>query len=71
MQSLRKFALRFGMLLCLLCLSATLVANAHLPAKDDVFRTVIRQQGDDKVHTYRIPGWLMATALLQFSSHLY
>ena len=54
--SLRKFTLRCGVLLCLLCLSATLVADARLSAKEDVFRTVIRQQGDDNVHTYRIPG---------------
>ena len=32
-------------------------AAADLPSEgEEVFRTVLRRQGDDKVHTYRIPG---------------
>ncbi|MDA1008873.1 MAG: sialidase family protein [Planctomycetota bacterium] len=51
-------ALRLGLLLCecWLFLASTLVADGSRPGGEEVFRTALRRQGDDKVHTYRIPG---------------
>lgn len=50
--------MRFGYLLCGfgLCVAAALVADDPRPVGEGVFRTVLRRQGDDRVHTYRIPG---------------
>lgn len=46
---------------CLLCGPGSTTpmnsAAANRPHRqDEVFRTILRRQGDDKVHTYRIPG---------------
>lgn len=47
--------------LLVLCCGGLLASAGGLPADqpakpDEVFRTVLRRQGDDNVHTYRIPG---------------
>jgi sialidase-1 len=47
--------LRIGGVKSLLLFSA-IIGCCRLTADDDVFRTVVRKQGDDGVHTYRIPG---------------
>ncbi len=54
----REVTTRRGFLLgcCGLCLPTALVAVGPPPRREDVVRTVLRRQGDDKVHTYRIPG---------------
>ena len=51
-------AMRFGLLVlgCGLLLASTLRADDPRPGEEGVFRSVLRRQGDDKVHTYRIPG---------------
>ena len=41
---------------CVLVLTAAIAAGALRPEGDEVFRTVLRRQGDDGVHTFRIPG---------------
>ena len=48
---------RAGWLVALLSITVTkgLVADHAVP-QEGVFRTVLRRQGDDRVHTYRIPG---------------
>ena len=51
-------ATRFGLLLlgCGLFLASTLLADDPRPGGEVIFRSVLRRQGDEKVHTYRIPG---------------
>ena len=51
-------AMRFGLLFCAcgLFLSPALPAEDPRPGGEDVFRSVLRRQGDNGVHTYRIPG---------------
>ncbi|MBL9164318.1 MAG: exo-alpha-sialidase [Planctomycetaceae bacterium] len=55
-------AIRLGMLVCgyTLSLGSVLAADKSPPEGEEVFRTVLRRQGEGRVHTYRIPG-LVAT----------
>jgi sialidase-1 len=38
------------------CVSASCASAEPAASRDEVFRKVLRRQGDDQVHTYRIPG---------------
>ena len=57
-------AIRLGLLLCGCGLvpASALFADDPRPGGEEDFRTVLRRQGDDKVHTYRIPGLAVAPA---------
>jgi len=53
-----EIAIRLCLLLCGCGLfpASALAADDSRPGAEEVFRTILRRQGDDKVHTYRIPG---------------